>query len=254
MLVNRVPSGGTTPNSVTIHHGVAYVLNAGGTGNISGFRLGRHGLVPLSGATQPLSSAAAGAVQVSFTPARRPARRLGEGRQHDRHLSGRPLGPRRSRHAPRLGGSRAIRVRVRQARLPARDRGGRQCAELLPARPVHDDHRVAPERPGRGLLGRLDEQRAPRLYRQRGDRLHLRILGGLERQPLAAHPGRSDGPARSRHPSAGRGDLPRPLPLRQRRQHRDDQRLQDRRERLADLARQRRAACPAGFGGLVVSS
>jgi 6-phosphogluconolactonase len=68
VLVNRVPSGGTTPNSVTIHDGVAYVLNAGGTGNISGFRLTRHGLVPLSGATQPLSSAAAGAVQVSFTP------------------------------------------------------------------------------------------------------------------------------------------------------------------------------------------
>jgi 6-phosphogluconolactonase (cycloisomerase 2 family) len=68
VLVNRVPSGGTTPNSVTIHHGVAYVLNAGGTGNISGFRLGRHGLAPLSGATQPLSSATAGAVQVSFTP------------------------------------------------------------------------------------------------------------------------------------------------------------------------------------------
>ena len=67
-LVNRVPSGGTTPNSVTIHDGVAYVLNSGGTGNISGFKLSRHGLVPLSGSTQPLSSATAGAVQVSFTP------------------------------------------------------------------------------------------------------------------------------------------------------------------------------------------
>jgi 6-phosphogluconolactonase len=67
-LVNRVPSGGTTPNSVTIHGGVAYVLNSGGTGNITGFKLSRHGLSPLSGATQPLSSATAGAVQVSFTP------------------------------------------------------------------------------------------------------------------------------------------------------------------------------------------
>lgn len=67
VLVNRVPSGGTTPNSVTIHGGVAYVLNAGGTGNISGFVLRRHGLVPLSDSTQPLSSATAGAVQVSFT-------------------------------------------------------------------------------------------------------------------------------------------------------------------------------------------
>ena len=67
-LVNRVPSGGTTPNSVTVHDGIAYVLNSGGTGNITGFRLSRHGLSPLSGATQPLSSATAGAVQVSFTP------------------------------------------------------------------------------------------------------------------------------------------------------------------------------------------
>ncbi len=69
VLVNRVPSGGTTPNSVTLDHGIAYVLNSGGTGNISGFKLTRNGLVPLSGATQPLSSATAGAVQVSFTPA-----------------------------------------------------------------------------------------------------------------------------------------------------------------------------------------
>ena len=69
VLVNRVPSGGTTPNSVTLDHGIAYVLNSGGSGNISGFRLTRNGLVPLSGATQPLSSATAGAVQVSFTPA-----------------------------------------------------------------------------------------------------------------------------------------------------------------------------------------
>jgi 6-phosphogluconolactonase (cycloisomerase 2 family) len=68
VLVNRVPSGGTTPNSVTLDHGTAYVLNSGGTGNITGFRLGRHGLVPIPGATQPLSSATAGAVQVSFTP------------------------------------------------------------------------------------------------------------------------------------------------------------------------------------------
>jgi hypothetical protein len=68
VLVNRVPSGGTTPNSVTLHDGVAYVLNAGGTGNVSGFLLRRGGLVPLAGSTQPLSSPAAGAVQVSFTP------------------------------------------------------------------------------------------------------------------------------------------------------------------------------------------
>jgi 6-phosphogluconolactonase len=68
VLVARVPSGGTTPNSVTIHDGVVYVLNSGGTGNISGFTLGHRGLWPLAGSTQPLASATAGAVQVSFTP------------------------------------------------------------------------------------------------------------------------------------------------------------------------------------------
>ncbi|MDX6621227.1 MAG: hypothetical protein QOK36_3613 [Gaiellales bacterium] len=68
VLVARVPSGGTTPTSVTLHDGVVYVLNAGGTGNISGFRLGHRGLWPIDGSTQPLSSATAGAVQVSFTP------------------------------------------------------------------------------------------------------------------------------------------------------------------------------------------
>ena len=68
VLVNRVPSGGTTPNSVTIHDGVVYVLNAGGTGNISGFLLATTASCRSSGSTQPLSSATAGAVQVSFTP------------------------------------------------------------------------------------------------------------------------------------------------------------------------------------------
>ena len=68
VLMNRVPSGGITPNSVTIHDGIAYVLNAGGSGSISGFTLTRHGLSPLAGSTQALSSATAGAVQVSFTP------------------------------------------------------------------------------------------------------------------------------------------------------------------------------------------
>ena len=139
--------------------------------------------------------------------ARRPAGRLGEGRERDRHLSGRPLGPCRSRHRSRLCRRGTVRLRVRQARLTARHGGGRQCADLLPARSVHDDHGLAAERPGRRLLGGLDEQRASRLHGQCGHRLHLRLRGGLERQPLAAHTGRRDGPAGRRHPSAGRGDL-----------------------------------------------
>ena len=154
-----------------------------------GFKLRRHGLVPLSGATQPLSSATAGAVQVSFTPARRPARRLGEGRQHDRDLPRRPLGPRRSRHRARLGGRGAVRLLVRQARLAARHRGRRERAHLLPARPVRADHGLAPERPGRGLLGRLDEQRPLSSTRPNAATDSISAYSvGVERHALAASP------------------------------------------------------------------
>jgi len=57
------------PVSVTEHDGLVYVLNAGGTGNISGFTLDERGrLVPLPGSTRPLSTASSGAAQVAFDP------------------------------------------------------------------------------------------------------------------------------------------------------------------------------------------
>lgn len=63
------PSGGVMPISVTIHGRLVYVLNAGGDGNITGFRLDRHGdLSPIPGASKPLSSAASGPAQVEFSP------------------------------------------------------------------------------------------------------------------------------------------------------------------------------------------
>jgi 6-phosphogluconolactonase (cycloisomerase 2 family) len=37
--IDKVSSHGTTPISVTAHENLVYVLNAGGSGNISGFRL-----------------------------------------------------------------------------------------------------------------------------------------------------------------------------------------------------------------------
>ena len=45
-----------------------YVLNAGAGNNISGFRIGRDGLDPVPGSTQPLSQPDAGGAQVAFTP------------------------------------------------------------------------------------------------------------------------------------------------------------------------------------------
>ena len=66
--VDTVASGGTMPTSVTVHHGLVYVLNAGGAGNISGFTAAGGDLEPLAGSSRPLSAAATAPAQVSFSP------------------------------------------------------------------------------------------------------------------------------------------------------------------------------------------
>src|SRR5260370_15745725 len=67
-LVDKGPSGGTQPVSVTIHRDLVYVLNAG-SDNVSGFRLRPHGtLTPLVGSTRPLSGSGTGPAQVQFRP------------------------------------------------------------------------------------------------------------------------------------------------------------------------------------------
>ena len=67
-LEATVSSGGVRPISVTVRGRLAYVLNAGGSGNISGFALSHDGLTPLAGSTQPLGAGSSGPAQVSFTP------------------------------------------------------------------------------------------------------------------------------------------------------------------------------------------
>ena len=68
-LASRTASGGTLPTSLTVHGNVLYVLNAGGTGNISGFAVGSSGaLTAIAGATLPLSGSSVGPAQVSFSP------------------------------------------------------------------------------------------------------------------------------------------------------------------------------------------
>jgi 6-phosphogluconolactonase (cycloisomerase 2 family) len=67
-LVDVVASGGAMPTSVTVHHNLVYVLNAGDPGSISGFTA-RHGdFEPLSRSTLPLSASGTQPAQVSFTP------------------------------------------------------------------------------------------------------------------------------------------------------------------------------------------
>ena len=68
-LADRVSSGGTTPISVTIDGSLLYALNAGGSGNVSGFTISSTGdLTAIPNSTQPLSSAAAGPAQIEFAP------------------------------------------------------------------------------------------------------------------------------------------------------------------------------------------
>ena len=72
-LADIVNSGGVQPVSLTVDDNLLYVLNAGGSGNISGFSIGNDGsLEPLAGSTQPLSNGGAGAApgpaEIAFGP------------------------------------------------------------------------------------------------------------------------------------------------------------------------------------------
>jgi 6-phosphogluconolactonase (cycloisomerase 2 family) len=67
-LVDKVSSGGVRPISLTVHENLLYVLNEGGTPNITGFTISDTGeLTPLAGSTQPLTAGSvADPAEVSF--------------------------------------------------------------------------------------------------------------------------------------------------------------------------------------------
>ena len=66
--LDRVPSGGAAPTSVTVHGEHVYVLNTGDAPNVAGFRIGEDGrLVSVPGATRPLP-AGSDPAQVAFSP------------------------------------------------------------------------------------------------------------------------------------------------------------------------------------------
>ena len=69
-LVDKVRSGGIRPISLTVHEDLLYVLNEGGTPNITGFVLSDRGrLTALAGSTRPLTvGSAADPAQVAFSP------------------------------------------------------------------------------------------------------------------------------------------------------------------------------------------
>jgi 6-phosphogluconolactonase len=67
-LRSTVASGGLRPVSVAEHGGIVYVLNAGGTGNVAGFRNVRGELRPIADSVRSLSAASGtNAAQVGFS-------------------------------------------------------------------------------------------------------------------------------------------------------------------------------------------
>lgn len=68
-LVDRVPSGGIRPTSLTVYKNLLYVLNAGGSGNITGFTVANNGaLHMIAGSNRALSGGATNPAQVQFSP------------------------------------------------------------------------------------------------------------------------------------------------------------------------------------------
>jgi len=67
-FVQKISSGGTRPISLALHEDILYVLNEGGTPNITGFSVDDDGmLTPIPSSTQPLvGGAAADPAQVGF--------------------------------------------------------------------------------------------------------------------------------------------------------------------------------------------
>ena len=66
-LTDRAGADGTSPVSLTAHDGLVYVLDAGGSGNIAGFRLDNGSLHHIGGSVQALSSSATNPAEVAFS-------------------------------------------------------------------------------------------------------------------------------------------------------------------------------------------
>lgn len=66
-LADRAAAGGTDPASVTTYGRTAYVLDAGGAGNVAGFRLSDGRLRPIPGSVRPLSGGATNPAEVAFS-------------------------------------------------------------------------------------------------------------------------------------------------------------------------------------------
>lgn len=73
VLTGKIASGGVRPTSLTVRNNLLYVLNAGDSGNITGFKLSSSGqLTPMANSTRTLSNNGSGPApapgQIAFTP------------------------------------------------------------------------------------------------------------------------------------------------------------------------------------------
>jgi 6-phosphogluconolactonase len=69
VLLERVPCGGAEPVAVAQHGNLVYVVNAGGTSSVAGFRFDNNGgLSAIRGSLAFLSTANSGAASLSFSP------------------------------------------------------------------------------------------------------------------------------------------------------------------------------------------
>ena len=66
-LTDRAGADGTDPVSLTANDGLVYVLDAGGSGNIAGFRLDNGNLHHIGGSVQTLSGSATNPAEVAFS-------------------------------------------------------------------------------------------------------------------------------------------------------------------------------------------
>jgi 6-phosphogluconolactonase len=68
-LIDRAPCGGSEPVAVAQHGNLVYVLNAGGTSNVVGFRFERNGRIkPIPNSIKFLTSGNSGPGSLSFSP------------------------------------------------------------------------------------------------------------------------------------------------------------------------------------------
>lgn len=68
-LVDKVPCGGSEPVAVAQYANLVYVVNAGGTSNVTGFYFDKNGtLKPIADSTAFLSTGNSGAASLSFSP------------------------------------------------------------------------------------------------------------------------------------------------------------------------------------------